>query len=150
MTLGSFFLLIVAVIDAYLVPLVFALAFLAFIWGLYRYFIAGSADEEKRKQGKQFALSGVIGFVIIFALWGIVNIVLNTFGFGNDQRPPLPIFDGSQIAPDIQTTGSGGKPLGVPCPSRLDSECSSGECDWNGNLDSAGQQIFVCVPQRSN
>lgn len=81
-------------IDSTLVPVIFAIAFIVFIWGVYTYFIAGAADEEKRKTGKTFVMYGLIGFFVMISLWGIVNLFLSTLSFQN-TRPCLPVFGGN-------------------------------------------------------
>ncbi len=60
------------------VPLIFALAFLVFIWGVFQYFIAGAGNEEKRDTGKQFMLYGIIGFFVMISVWGLVRILTGT------------------------------------------------------------------------
>lgn len=161
--------LILMFIDRFLVPLIFAIAFIVFLWGMYTYFIASGDSDEKRENGKKLALWGIIGFVLMIAIWGIVGLLLNSLGFGVQGRPPLPTFGGQQYqqAPQgslfspiptgqgqpvvsPQGQGQGGKPLGALCPSRLDSECASGECDWNGQVDAGGEQVFVCTAQITN
>lgn len=94
--LGNFFYAIIGFIDAVLVPLIFTLAFVAFIWGVFRYFIAGGADKEKREEGRKFVLWSVIGFVVMFSIWGIVSLLINSLGFDNNSRPGLPLFGGQQ------------------------------------------------------
>ncbi len=81
-------------IDSTLVPVIFALAFIVFIWGVFLYFVAGGADEEKRKQGRNFVFWAIIGFVIMISLWGIVNLLVNSLGFGAQNKPCLPTFEG--------------------------------------------------------
>ena len=88
-------------IGGVLIPLIFAVAFVAFIWGLFLYFIAGGADEEKRAQGKQLAIWGVVGFFVMVSVWGLVNVIRGTFNLDN-QVPNLPGF----------TPGQGGAPTG--------------------------------------
>lgn len=80
-TVETFFGNFVDFINGTLVPLVFALAFLMFIWGVFKYFILGGGDEEKRAEGKQLMLWGIIAFVVMVSVWGIVNI-LSTGLFG--------------------------------------------------------------------
>ena len=65
------------VINNALVPLVLAVAFLVFIWGLYQYFIAGS--EEDKKQGRQLMIWGILAFFVMLTVFGIVNVLQNTF-----------------------------------------------------------------------
>ena len=66
-----------------LILLLAASAFIVFLWGVFE-FIANSAEEEKRSQGKRAILWGLIGLVIIFGVYGIINIALRAFGL-----PPI-------------------------------------------------------------
>ena len=70
-------------INSYLIPFMIALAVLGFIYGVFLFFIMGSSDEEKRAQGRSLMLYALIGFVAIVALWGIVNFLIDAFGFGD-------------------------------------------------------------------
>jgi hypothetical protein len=88
---------IILLIDYVLVPLVFSIAFIVFLWGIFNFFIAGGADEEKREKGKQFMVWGFIGFFVMVSVWGIVNLMVGTFGFGGQQRPDIPTFDNSTV-----------------------------------------------------
>ena len=92
--LTSFVESILGAIDSVVIPAIFAIAFLVFIWGIFRYFIAGAAQEEKREEGKKFLMWGLIGFVVMFSLWGIVRILVDTLGFDNATRPCLPTISG--------------------------------------------------------
>ena len=55
--------------------IIYALAFFLFLFGAFRYFFADQSDEG-RKKGKQFMLWGIIGLVVMFIVWGAVNILL--------------------------------------------------------------------------
>ena len=67
---------IVLVVNQYVIPLLYALAFVYFLIGLVRFiFIDGEAGREK---GKQAMIYGLIGLFVIFAVWGLVNILLTT------------------------------------------------------------------------
>lgn len=82
---------IIGLINNVVVPFIFAVAFLVFIWGVYNYFILGGANEEKRSEGAKFVLSAIIGFAAMITIWGLVFIVVGTFpGLGGQQRPALP------------------------------------------------------------
>lgn len=98
---------VVLFIDYVLVPLVFALALIAFLWGIFNYFIAGGADEEKRSTGKTFMIWGFVGFFVMVSVWGIVNLLVGTFGFGGQTRPALPTF-GDKIQGSESTDTFGG------------------------------------------
>jgi hypothetical protein len=67
---------IVAIVNGGLIPILYALAFLFFVYGLARYLFA--EGEENRSKGKQVAIYGLIGLVVIFAVWGFVDLFLNT------------------------------------------------------------------------
>ena len=84
---STFFNNIQVFVSSVLVPLVLALAFLFFLWGVFKFFIAGGADEEKRNEGKQLMIYSIIGFVLIVALYGIVNFIAG--GLGLDGTPTL-------------------------------------------------------------
>lgn len=69
---------IVGTVNTILVPILMAIAFIVFLWGVYKYFIQGAADEKSRTDGRQFVLWAVIGFVVITSVWGVVNMVKDT------------------------------------------------------------------------
>lgn len=66
---------IVPFIDGVLAPFLYAIAFLVFVFGIVRFFFTGGA--ENREKGQQFALWGLIGFVVLFSLWGMVRLLLD-------------------------------------------------------------------------
>jgi len=84
--LGAF---IIDLINNVAVPLVFAIAFIVFIWGIFQYFIQGGHDEEAKDKGKSLMLWGLIGFFIMVSVWGLVNILTGTVNT-NDRIPDLP------------------------------------------------------------
>ncbi|MDO8566637.1 MAG: hypothetical protein Q7R58_00600 [bacterium] len=53
-------------------------AFVLFVWGVYQ-FIANAGDETKRTEGHKAMFWGIIGLVIIFGAYGIINLALGTF-----------------------------------------------------------------------
>lgn len=81
---------IVTFMNGTLVPLIFAIAFLAFIWGMFKAFILGGSDEGKQSEGKQLMMYAIAGFVIMVSLWGIVNLVASGFGFDGDTIKDIP------------------------------------------------------------
>ena len=88
--LSDFFENFVGFINDTLVPLVFAVAFLVFIWGVFQYFILGGADDEKKKAGRSLMLYGIGGFVLMVSVWGIVNLLANGFGFTDENIQNIP------------------------------------------------------------
>ena len=80
----------ITIINNVLVPLIFAISFVVFLWGVFQYFILGATSEEGAKKGGQLVLYGIIGFAIMISVWGLVNIVVNTFGLNTPYHPPYP------------------------------------------------------------
>jgi len=62
-----------------LLTLVFAVAFIVFMWGVFQYLIATN-DPAARAQGSQHMIWGVIGMAIMLSAYGIINFVINTLG----------------------------------------------------------------------
>ncbi len=82
---------IIGLINTVAVPFIFAVAFLVFIWGVFQYFILGGANEEKRKEGAQMVMYGVIGFAVMISIWGLVRILVGTIpGLAGQNTPPIP------------------------------------------------------------
>jgi hypothetical protein len=74
------------------VPVLIALAVVYFVWGVVTYIIAD--DEEDKKKGRNKIIYGIIGLAVIIGLWGLVNLLGNTFGLnnsGNETLPTVPI-----------------------------------------------------------
>ena len=67
--------------NSFVIPLLFACAFIAFLWGIVKYFFLKNESEEGRREAKQFLLWGLLGMVLLFSIWGVVNILLATLGF---------------------------------------------------------------------
>ena len=84
-------------ISGVAVPVIFALAFIVFIWGVFSYFIAGGHDEERRKKGKELMLYGILGFFIMISVWGLVNILVNSVSLDEDIPSQLPETPGVDL-----------------------------------------------------
>lgn len=81
---------ILYIINSILVPLLFAVAFIVFLYGVFKSYILSHGDPGEVKKGHQLILWGVIGFAVMLSLWGLVNVVTNTFGLSGAYAPPLP------------------------------------------------------------
>jgi len=58
------------------IGLLIALAVVLFLYGVVE-FIIGADNEEKRNQGKQHIIWGVVGIFIMVSVFGIMNILIN-------------------------------------------------------------------------
>ena len=79
--------LIINTINNVLVPVLFALAFIVFLWGAFQTFIWGANSDEVKEKGKNLMLYGLIGFFVMICIWGLVNILTGTVSFGNPSGP---------------------------------------------------------------
>lgn len=62
-----------------LIPIMMALAVLAFFWGLVKY-IASASDEAAKESGKNLMIWGMIALFVMVALWGILGWVQAQLG----------------------------------------------------------------------
>ncbi|MDR3548866.1 MAG: hypothetical protein P4M11_11475 [Candidatus Pacebacteria bacterium] len=76
-------------INTVLVPVIFAIAFIVFIIGVFQYFILSRGNEEAQGQARSLMLWGLIGFFVMVSVWGLVNILLGTFNL-NSAVPTYP------------------------------------------------------------
>ena len=72
-----------------LILLLSAAAFVVFVWGVF-VFIMQAGDATKREEGRKAIFWGLIGLVIIFGAYGIINVALGTFNLGTieSKLPP--------------------------------------------------------------
>jgi len=80
---GQFGTLLVELLDftnKILIPFILGIGFLVFVWGMFRYFIAGGANDEAKEQGKSLMVYATLGFVLVIVFWGIVNLVASSTG----------------------------------------------------------------------
>jgi len=89
--LNQFLAKVVTQIINPIILLIAAGAFIIFIWGIFD-FIAHAGEETKRAEGKKAILWGLVGMVIIFGVYGILNLTLGTFGI---PTVPRGTFSGS-------------------------------------------------------
>ena len=70
-----------------IVPLLFSLATVGFIWGVIQ-MVINPEDAEKRKQDKMYMIWGIVALFVMLSIWGLVSILSNTFGI-NTVIPQL-------------------------------------------------------------
>ena len=81
---------ILYIINAILVPVLFAVAFIMFLYGIANAYIFSHGDATKVAEGHKLILWGIIAFVVMISVWGLVNVVANTFGLSGYYAPTLP------------------------------------------------------------
>ena len=63
---------------------IFAAGFFLFLWGLVK-FLWDIEEGSGQNEGKQHMFWGVIGMFIMVSIWGIISLILNTFGINNSS-----------------------------------------------------------------
>jgi len=82
--LNAFLAKVVTQIINPIILLLSAVAFVVFAWGVFE-FVRNAGDETKRTEGKKAIMWGLLGLVIIFGAYGIINVALGTFSLPNIQ-----------------------------------------------------------------
>lgn len=62
-----------------IIVLMFAVAILVFLYGVFEYFLHGASSTE-RATGSRHMVAGVVGIFIMVSVFGIINIIINTIG----------------------------------------------------------------------
>jgi len=78
---------ILAFTNTVLIPFIIGIGFLVFVFGMFQYFIAGGANDEKKEQGKSLMIYATLGFVLIIIFWGAVNLIASSTGLGSSPAP---------------------------------------------------------------
>lgn len=81
-------------INKYVIVFLYAVAFLIFVWGVFRYFTLESSNEDGRAKARTLIIYSVIGFVLISAFWGILALLIDTIGITDGSSAdvtPLPV-----------------------------------------------------------
>lgn len=76
-TYSEFVELIVDLINL-IIPALFAVVFVFFIWKMIDAWIIRGGDESAREEGKKYAVAAVIAFVLMISAWGIVAMIQNS------------------------------------------------------------------------
>ncbi len=62
-----------------LIGLMFALALLIFFIGIFQ-MVANNESDEAREKGRKNIMYGILGLVIMVSVYGIIRLILSTFG----------------------------------------------------------------------
>lgn len=70
------------------IPLLFALSFLVFFWGVSR-FILNSGSTAEIQKGKSYMIWGVVALFILISIRAIIGIVARDLEIGDSSSIPL-------------------------------------------------------------
>lgn len=71
------------------IPILIGIAVLWFIWGVIS-FVAAGDSEESRKAARNRIIWGIVFIFVVVSVWGLVNILIETFGLTNEVPTELP------------------------------------------------------------
>jgi Type IV secretion system pilin len=71
--------------NTVLIPFIIGIGFLVFVWGMFKYFIAGGANDDAKEQGKSLMIYATLGFLLIIVFWGVVNLLADTTGLEGEN-----------------------------------------------------------------
>ncbi len=57
------------------VPVLFAVVFVFLVWKIFDSWVINAGDEKKREEGKQYAMTAVLVFIIMLVVWGVVRML---------------------------------------------------------------------------
>jgi len=67
-----------------LILILFSVAFIYFAWGVVKLI---NADAGKKEEGKNAVIWGLVGMFIMFSTYGIIKLLLDTFGIDKVDVP---------------------------------------------------------------
>jgi uncharacterized membrane-anchored protein len=76
-----------------LTPVIVAIALLAFFWGLAMYVLSFSGDDKEKKKGRDMMIYGVIVLFVMVSVWGLVQVLQNTFDIDTETNQEVPSVD---------------------------------------------------------
>ena len=66
-----------------LLPILIALAVAIFLWGVLKY-IKAADNPDQRTEGRELMVYGIIAIFVMVSLWGLVNLIVDTFFDASD------------------------------------------------------------------
>ncbi len=92
--LADLFKYFTCIIQRMIVPLLMAIGGLVFVVGMVKFITSG--ESEERAEGKKFMIWGIVGFAVVFSVWGILTLFNQSFKLQN-LAPRVPTTDTPKI-----------------------------------------------------
>ena len=73
-----------------IIPLIFAVAIIYFLWGLTKFITTAGGDAEAHESGRNIMIWGVIAIFVMASVWGLVKILQNTFSVDDNTSVDVP------------------------------------------------------------
>jgi hypothetical protein len=80
---------ITCIIGRSVIPFMFALAVVLFVWGAVKFLLLGADDAESKAKGRQFMIWGIIALTVMLSIWGLVKVLGDTFNLPTTFLPQV-------------------------------------------------------------
>lgn len=84
---------IINILNNTVIPILFAVAVVYFLYGVVK-FVMSAGDEEKRKEGKNAMIWGIVGLVVMVSLYGLLGFLSTSLGLTSSGTVTLPTVTG--------------------------------------------------------
>lgn len=71
-----------------IIRLLFLVALVVFIWGVFSY-VRGADSDGERETGRKHMIWGLFGMFIMVSVFGIINVIIGTFGIDGATQGQL-------------------------------------------------------------
>lgn len=78
------------------IPVLMVLATVIFLYGVITY-ITAAGDEEKLASSRKYIIWGLVALFVMVVIWGLVTVLINTFGVQREVTPLGPQQEGTWI-----------------------------------------------------
>lgn len=75
-TVGSIMTTISGILN-FIIPMLITIAIILFIYGVIQYIVA--KEDASKDKGRSYMIYSIIGLFAIVAVWGLVQVLVNTF-----------------------------------------------------------------------
>lgn len=62
-----------------IIPTLFSVLFMYFVWKMIDSWVIHAGDQAKREEGRKYATAAVLVFVLMISAWGIVYMLRSSF-----------------------------------------------------------------------
>jgi hypothetical protein len=76
--------------NGILIPFILGIGFLVFVWGMFQFFIVGGANDDAKEKGKSLMIWAIVGFLMVFVFWGIINLLVSSTGLSDTATTVTP------------------------------------------------------------
>ena len=105
---NNFLIIFIAFGNDILVPALFTLGLIFFLYGLFNYFLLGPSDEDKKEEGRGQLINGNVGFFIGLVVWAFFQALVWLGGLEplGSSIKPINIEQGDKVQPIPNAPGA--------------------------------------------